>query len=280
MFERTVIDSHTHVGHVRQGDEPMTADTMLSWMDERGIDRSVLLPLESPEASSYYITTNSVLDVAADHPDRFIPFCVLDPRMNITTGEAGFEARIADAVDRGARGFGELKVGLPIDHDRMCRLYELCEKYDLPVLFHMDHERGTDDVGLPGFESVLQEFPDVDFIGHAQGWWAHISADVRGDELGGYPERAVEPGGRCGELLAEYDNCYADISAGSGWNALTRDPEYGQRFLEDHHEKLLFATDYLYPDQAVPQLDVLETFAFTEEMAANLCHRNLEGLLR
>jgi predicted TIM-barrel fold metal-dependent hydrolase len=253
---------------------------MLAWMDEHGIDRSVLLALESPEASSYYITTNRVLDVAADHPHRFIPFCVLDPRMNITTGAAGFDARIADAVARGARGFGELKVGLPIDDDRMCTLYGLCAEYDLPVLFHMDHQRGTDEVGLPGFERVLREFPGVDFIAHAQGWWAHVSADVRGDELGGYPERPVKRGGRCGELLAEHDNCYADISAGSGWNALTRDPEYGQQFLENHHEKLLFATDYLYPDQEVPHLGVLETFAFTETMAENVLHDNLEELLR
>ena len=90
----------------------------------------------------------------------------------------------------------------------------------------------------------------------------------------------MEPNGRCDELLAEYDNCYADLSAGSGWNALTRDPDYGQRFLERHREKLLFATDYLYPDRAVPQLDLLDTFDFTNEMAEDILYRNLKGLLR
>lgn len=277
MFDQHVIDSHVHVGHVRQDKRPMTAETMLDWMDEHGIDRSVLLPLESPEAASYYITTNSVLDLAAEHPDRFLPFCALDPRMNIT-GERGFETRIATYVDRGARGFGELKVGLPIDHDRMRRLYDLCGQYDLPVLFHMDDQRGTDEVGLPGFERILQDFPEVDFVAHAPGWWAHISAGVEG--LGGYPDGPVEGHGRCDELLANYDNCYADLSAGSGWNALTRDPDYGQRFLERHHDKLLFGTDYLYPGQDVPQLDLLDRFDFTGEMAADIFRRTLEGLLR
>lgn len=278
MFERRVVDAHVHVGHVRQGDPPMTAEIMLDWMDEHGIDRSVLLPLESPEGSSYYVTTNSALNLAAEHPDRFVPFCCLDPRMNITNGDEGFADRVAEYVERGARGFGELKAGLPIDHERMRFLYELCDEHDLPVLFHMDRQRGTDEVGLPNYERVLREFPDVDFISHAPGWWAHVSADV--EAMGGYPDGPVEPGGRCDELLAEYDNCYADLSAGSGWNALTRDPEYGQEFLERHHEKLLFATDYLYPAQDVPQLEILETFAFTDEMAENVFHRNLEGLLR
>lgn len=281
MFERTVIDAHTHVGHVREDEPPMTAERMLAWMDENGIDRSVLLPLESPEASSYYITTNSVLDVADDHPDRFIPFCAMDPRMNVSGGRAAFAERIASYVDRGARGFGELKVGLPIDDERMRMLYELCEDHGLPVLFHMDAKRCTDEVGLPGFEAVLRDFPDVDFIGHAQGWWAHVSGGIsEATDLSGYPDDPVEPGGRCGELLATYDNCYADLSAGSGWNALTRDPAFGQGFLEEHHESLLFATDHLYPGQDVPQLDLLETFEFTEEMAENILHQNLEGILR
>jgi predicted TIM-barrel fold metal-dependent hydrolase len=278
MFDETVIDAHVHVGHVRQDDSPMTAERLLSWMDDHGIDRAVLLPLESPEASSYYITTNTTLELAATHPDRFVPFCGLDPRMNIQTGRPGFADRITEYLDRGARGFGELKAGLPIDHDRMRMLYELCDDHDLPVLVHMDHKCGTDEIGLPGFERVLNEFPAVDFIAHAQGWWAHISADVPG--MDGYPEGPVEPGGRCDQLLDEYDNCYADISARSGWNALTRDPAFGQRFLERHHEKLLFGTDYLAPEQDVPQLRFRDIFDLTDEIARDVYHRNLDQLLR
>ncbi len=278
MFEHEVYDAHTHIGHVRQESPRLTADEMLTWMDEHGIDRVVLLSLESPEASSYYITTNSVLNLAATHPERFIPFCGLDPRMAITSGETGYETRIREYVERGARGFGELKAGLPIDDERMQRLYELCAQFELPLLFHLDNRRCTDEVGLPGFEAMLQSYPEVDFIAHAPGWWAHISADA--DSLGGYPDGPVEPGGRCDELLTAYENCYADISAGSGWNALTRDPTFGQSFLERHEDKLLFGTDYLYPGQDVPQLDLLETFDLSEEMARKLLSTNLDDILR
>ena len=277
LADYTVIDAHTHVGRVRE-DQPMTADRMVDWMDENDVDRVVLLPLESPEATSYYVPTSRTLDLAAAHPERFIPFCSVDPRMNVTGGRDAFVERIRGYVERGARGFGELKAGLPIDHDLMQTLYGIAGEFDLPVLLHIETTVCSDEVGLPGFESMLRAFPDTDFIAHAPGWWAHVSADV--DRLSGYPDGPVEPGGRCDELLSGYDNCYADLSAGSGWNALTRDHEYGQAFLERHHESLLWATDYLAPGQETPQLDVLETFDLTDEMAENLFHRTVERVLR
>ena len=77
------------------------------------------------------------------------------------------------------RGFGEHKAGLPIDHPKMRALYEVCDDLKLPVLFHMDAERGTDQPGLPGLESVLKSFPNVPFIGHGPGFWASISGESR-----------------------------------------------------------------------------------------------------
>jgi len=126
---------------------------------------------------------------------------------------------------------------------------------------------------------MVATYPDVDFILHAHGWWAHVSADVREDDLGRYPDRAVEPGGRCDELLATYGNLYADFSMGSGFNGLTRDEEYGQEFLDRHHESLLFGSDYLYAGQQVPQFGFFSKFELTDDQWANICHRNVEGIL-
>jgi hypothetical protein len=36
---------------------------------------------------------------------------------------------------------------------------------------------------------------------------------------------------------------WADISAGSGHNALTRDPAFGIEFLDEFQDKLMFGTD-------------------------------------
>jgi hypothetical protein len=52
------FDIHTHVGQTWNTDEPLTAKTLLRWMDAHGIDQAVVLPLISPEASSYPLTTD------------------------------------------------------------------------------------------------------------------------------------------------------------------------------------------------------------------------------
>lgn len=276
-----LIDAHAHVGQVRQYDLPVTPERMIEYMDAYGVDKTVLFPLESPEASAYYITTRDVLDAANRYPDRFIPFCSIDPRAHpyYDDRRTRFVDAIEEYVARGARGFGELKCGLPVDDEQMQRLYGICEDEGLPILMHIDTVNCPDEVGLPKLERMLDSYPGADFILHAPGWWSHISADVTPEQLGEYPTGPVEPGGRCDELLATYDNLYADFSMSSGFKALTRDEAYGQAFLERHHDSLLFGTDYLYPGQTLPQFGFFELFDLPDAAWENICYRNVESLL-
>ena len=68
----------------------------------------------------------------------------------------------------------------------------------------------------------------------------------------GYPKGPVTPG-RVPELLRRYPNMYGDMSAGSGFNAVSRDPEFGCAFMEEFQDKLLFGTDICRPGQELPQ---------------------------
>lgn len=276
-----LFDVHTHLIPTETLDrDPLDADELVSWMDAVGIDRAVVLALDSPESYPVQAPSWWILEQVAAYPDRLVPFCTVDPRTLVYEEDFSAVTNLLERyVERGARGFGELKAGLPVDDARHERLYELCADHDLPVVLHFDDKAMLDAVGLPRFEDVLASFPDVDFVGHAHGWWAHISADVAEADLGRYPERPVEPGGRVPELLGAYDNVYGDISGLSGWTALTRDPEYGRAFLETYHDKLLFGTDYLHPDQAVPQLGLFDRFDLSAEARANVRYRTLEGLL-
>ena len=43
--------------------------------------------------------------------------------------------------------------------------------------------------------------------------------------------------------MEQYDNLWADLSAGSGYNAITRDEAFGLTFLERFQDKLMFGTD-------------------------------------
>ena len=44
-------------------------------------------------------------------------------------------------------------------------------------------------------------------------------------------------------MLGDYPNLFADLSANSGNNALSRDPEFTPGFLKRHESKLIFGSD-------------------------------------
>jgi predicted TIM-barrel fold metal-dependent hydrolase len=88
---------------------------------------------------------------------------------------------------------------------------------------------------------MLEKYPRVNFIGHAQTWWANIDKNNNQSNL--YPKGPVAPGGITDRYLSDYANMYGDLSAGSGLNALTRDEDHARLFLERHQDKLLYGSD-------------------------------------
>lgn len=275
-----LFDAHTHVIPTEaRGRDPLSAADLVDWMDDRGVDRAVVLAFDSPESYPVQVPSWWVLNEVEAYPDRLVPFCTIDPR-TLVYGEDTVDELLEGYIDRGARGFGELKVGMAVDDRRLEPLYERCADYELPIVFHTDRQSMTDEVGLPRLENVLASYPEVDFVAHAHGWWAHMSADVEPQDLGRIPEGSIESPGRVPELLAAYDNIYGDISTLGGWNALTRDEAYGQEFLESHHDQLVFGTDYLFPGHRTPQFGLFDRFDLELEAWANVRYRNLETLLR
>ncbi|MEM2960508.1 MAG: amidohydrolase family protein, partial [Candidatus Bathyarchaeia archaeon] len=79
-----------------------------------------------------------------------------------------------------------------------------------------------------------------------------ISSEVDPLTRGGYPKGKIRNPGRLAALLSKYENLYGDLSANSGYNAISRDPEYGCKFLEEFQDKLLFGTDICVVNQEVP----------------------------
>jgi predicted TIM-barrel fold metal-dependent hydrolase len=57
--------------------------------------------------------------------------------------------------------------------------------------------------------------------------------------------------------MEQYPNLWADLSAGSGYNALARDPAFAPRFLECFHGKLLFGTDVLRHSQTEADVPIV-----------------------
>jgi predicted TIM-barrel fold metal-dependent hydrolase len=274
------IDVHTHIGQTWNHTRELTAPELLKWMDEHGTERAVVLPVVSPEAASFLLTSDFVLAQTKPHRDRLIPFCCIDPRTAYTGKRHGLKHMLQRYVDQGVKGFGEHKPGVAIDDPRNMELYAVCGELKLPILFHLDEQRNTDAPGLPGLEKVLRQNPDTILIGHGPGWWASISGDVTEADLGSYPKGPVAAGGAIDRLMDKYTNLYGDLSAGSGAGALARDEVFGRAFLIRRQERIVFGTDYVWPGQEVPQIELLPRLNLTADVGAKIAHENAKRILR
>jgi predicted TIM-barrel fold metal-dependent hydrolase len=252
-----IIDAHNHPdwhGH--------NLEKFLRNMAQYGIEKTWLFSWECPadeydpaynnvfldSSEGYPIPFSRCLDYQQQAPGKFVLGYAPDPRR-------------PDAIDRleaavaihGVRLYGELKLRMMFDNLDALRVYRYCGAHGLPVTVHIDYEFDTGRKyprpnwwyggGIEPFERALRACPETIFIGHAPGFWAHIS----GDELYAqaiYPTGPVLPGGRLTELFRAYPNLYADLSAGSAYTALTRDRAFTTDFLLEFQDRLLFGRDY------------------------------------
>ena len=270
-----MIDFHAHMGNLgREGypeRPPLSAQQLVDRMDREGIDLAVLLPLESPEGGWGYLLTEEAVAARNLYPERFIAFLCVDPRYPSAAKFIDFQVKV-----HGCKGLGEHVNGLAFDDPLNKVIYAKCDEHALPLDFEINRDLCWDEVGLPRLEKCLKEFPNVTFVGHGPGFWSAISAD---DPRGSYPTDPVKPGGAVDRLLAEYDNMYADLSAGSGYNAMTRDPEFTQGFLQRHWRKLLFGTDIVFVNAKLPIVEWMKTVDVTDEMREAMAHGNSARLL-
>jgi putative heme-binding domain-containing protein len=282
------IDIHTHVGTFYHG-KALTAEGLIKLMDRNGIERAVILPLISPEACLYPQTTDTALAAYKAHPDRFIPFCALDPRANTGRPERfgridlpGMIELLKRYKDQGVRGFGEHQVGLPFDHPLMMTVYAACEKVELPMLVHIDDIRGIDTPGLPRLEHVLKTHPKLIIIGHAAGFWASVSGDATMEDFGRYPKipTPIKPGGALDRLMKKYPNLYCDLSEPGGYAAIARDKKFGREFLIRWADRCLFGTDFLMADQRVPQFELLDSLDLPEDVQYKIYRGNAIRILK
>ena len=229
---------------------------LIDMMDEAGIDIAVVMTTVSPEYRYCIVTPDMVLDICRERPDRLVPFANIDPRWLLNDVTSDFGPMLRYFIDAGAKGIGEYIPNIPFDDPLNINVYKQVEEAGLPLTFHIGPRIGGcyglyDELGLPRMERALKACPDLKFFGHSQPFWAEIGTDVTDETRSGYPTGKVTPG-RLVELMREYPNLCGDLSAGSGFNAISRDPEFGYRFMEEFQDRLLFGTDIAGVPQDLP----------------------------
>ena len=223
--EPLILDIHQHVLF---GSRPERK--LVLHQNTLGVKTTVLLPGDG-WMHVQLAGNNECWSHLKAHPDGYVTFCNVDPERE------NAQQVLRTHLEKGALGIGEQKFRLPADSLEMRRVYDVARDFNVPVLLHFGGEYNT---GLERFHKVLEAYPQVNFIGHATGWWANISAL---GAPGGYPDGEVKPGGMTDRLLSDYPNMYGDLSANSGRNALSRDPEFASDFVLRLSEKLIWGSD-------------------------------------
>ena len=242
-----------------------TPDQLLAIYDHLGVERGIILPVGMVECHNQIQSNEEALEICEQYPERFIPFCYIDPRAINNSVDAPLGDLMRYYKDKGCRGIGEICANLPFLNPLMQNLFRHAEATELPLTFHIstrfDHDYGIyDDPGLPQLEASLQHFPKLKFFGHSQPFWAEMAPLDTVASRSGYPKTPVKEEGTLPKLMRKYDNLYGDLSAGSGCNALTRDPDYAAKFLTEFQDRLMFGMDICEPPPAsapYPLIDFL-----------------------
>ncbi|RPE09552.1 amidohydrolase [Chitinophaga lutea] len=238
-----IIDIHQHISYMGRSD----ADLMFH-QRALGVTRTIMLPSGTPvKRPSTHDGKSNGLQAKAGGNEACYQLAQQYPKellfgANEVPDLPGAKAEIEKYLKLGAVVIGELKFGVDCDSKEMQAIYELAQAYNVPVLMHWQFNMYN--YGFDRFYKMLEKYPKVIFVGHAQTWWANVDKKYT-DQQGLYPKGKITPGGITDRLLSDYPNVYADLSAGSGLNSITRDEEHAQAFLNKHQNKLMYGSDCL-----------------------------------
>src|SRR5918911_1220886 len=126
-----VFDAHAHIGVDIDG-RTMTGDGMRERMEATGVKKSIVFPLNDPNARDDYSGPNDVVwNAYEEHPSSFVPFFRLNPHLE-------YDREFARCVERGFMGLKLHPVSqeFELDDARVVRLFGMAAEADLPVLIH------------------------------------------------------------------------------------------------------------------------------------------------
>lgn len=268
-----IIDIHQHTNY---SDRPDNA--LIEHQRKMEITKTILLPAGSKYGLAAKAGGNdTVVAIVKQYPKEYY-FCANElPDIPET------RPVIEKYLKMGAIGIAEQKFPVDCDSKHMQLIADIAKEYKVPVLMHFQHE--TYNFHIERFHNMLKKYPAVNFIGHAQTFWSNISKTD--DQATLYPKTKVTPGGITDRLLSDYPNMYADLSAGSGFNAFARDPDHGREFIKRHQDKLIYGSDCSDSDGQGVKCSGAQQIQQMRDLSGNnsailhkLFHRNAEKVFR
>ena len=273
--EEPIIDIHQHAGYMDRPD-----DVLLAHQSKMGVAKTILLPAGRPmNTASTHEGVSNGLQARCLGNEACYRFAKAHPKTylfaaNEVPDVAGATKELEKYLKLGAVAIAEQKFGVECDSPEMQRIYELAQAHDVPVLMHW--QVGMYNYGFERFYKMLERFPNVRFLGHAQTWWANVDKSYSDDPKNLYPKGRITPGGRTDRYLSDYPNMFGDLSAGSGLNALTRDEDFARDFIQRHADKLIYGSDCSDHVGAGPECQGSQTIAAVRRLSPD---KNVERKL-
>ena len=160
-----IIDAHAYIGssHRRYPLRVRSTRDLLGVMDRFGIEKACVSSLKAIQYD--FIEGNHELKQETErYPDRFIPFCVVNPRYwSEVEGEV---VKCLSEWDFGGLTLHPLEQGFPADCLSVKRLMEVVGRFGVPVAIHS----AEDDVSHPRrIGALAAAFPSLTFIMYHMG---------------------------------------------------------------------------------------------------------------
>ena len=223
-WKAPVLDGHLHLRR--------EVAANLTHMDGCGVTKAIILARDT--------AANRINEARKQSAARVVWAASTD----ITS--PGAEARLTEAVKKGALGFAEMKFHVAADSAEFQRVYALAAELGVPIMIHFQEVphfegEGVFATGFKQFEAMLKKYPKT----------SSSAMPTRSGPTSTPATRTRPPtrparsrrGGVTDKLLGDYANLFGDLSANSGNNALSRDPQFTPDFLRRHQDKLIFGSD-------------------------------------
>ncbi len=224
-----------------------TVPNLIREMDELGIEKSLILPIDYP-----WLSTNAVDTLrSVEDTDRFILFGSVHPYASHV------EVRLDQQVVLGAKGIKVHPATQLIrpDNHRAMKLYRLCAERNLPILWHcgpvgIEPKLGRKLSQVVYYEKAIAENPDVIFVlGH--------SGALQMEGALGYAKR--------------YPNVYMDLSCQSLTNLRTI-------LNEGPQDRLMYGTDWPFYHQAIALAKILLATEDDKDLRSKVLYGNAARL--